>query len=183
MIGWDLGDGVALRVPELADADELYGVVAANRAHLAPWMPWAAGQDLGGTRVFLHTNLKQLADNLGFNVAVVVDGRIGGMAGFHAIDWTNRRTAVGYWLAGDLVGRGIMTRAVATLVEHAFEEYALHRLEIRAAPENLRSRRVAERCGFTEEGTLREVERLGDRYLDHVVYGLLRPERAAQTGP
>jgi hypothetical protein len=47
------------------------------------------------------------------------------------------------------------------------------RVEIRAAPENARSRAIPERLGFTQEGTLRQVERVGDRYLDNVVYAML----------
>jgi hypothetical protein len=43
------------------------------------------------------------------------------------------------------------------------------RVEIRAAPANARSRAIPERLGFTQEGTLRQVERGGDRYLDNVV--------------
>jgi hypothetical protein len=43
------------------------------------------------------------------------------------------------------------------------------RVEIRAAPANARSRAIPERPGFTQEGTLRQVERVGDRYLDNVV--------------
>jgi ribosomal-protein-serine acetyltransferase len=47
------------------------------------------------------------------------------------------------------------------------------RVEIRAAPENARSRAIPERLGFTQEGTLRQVERVDDRYLDNVVYAML----------
>jgi ribosomal-protein-serine acetyltransferase len=47
------------------------------------------------------------------------------------------------------------------------------RVEIRAAPENARSRAIPGRLGFTQEGTLRQVERVGDRYLDNVVYAML----------
>ena len=47
------------------------------------------------------------------------------------------------------------------------------RVEICAAPENARSRAILERLGFTQEGTLRQVERVGDRHLDNVVYAML----------
>ena len=66
-------------------------------------------------------------------------------------------------------------------MEHAFGPWDLQRISIEAAPENTRSRAVAERLGFREEGLLREAERVGSRMLDHVVYGLLAEEwRAAQ---
>ena len=72
-----------------------------------------------------------------------------------------------------------MTRAVRALVNHALVDEDLHRVEIRAAPDNVRSRAIPERLGFREEGLLRVSERIGDRYLDSVVYGMLAPEWAA----
>ena len=53
-------------------------------------------------------------------------------------------------------------------------------MEIRAATDNRRSRAIPERLGFREEGVEREVERIGTRYNDLVVYGLLAPEWVEQ---
>ncbi len=98
------------------------------------------------------------------------------MVGFHAIDWVNRHTSLGYWLAADAQGRGTMTTTVDALLPHVFYEWELHRVEIHCAPENCRSRGIPERLGFREEGILRENELVGGRYLDSVVYGLLVKE-------
>jgi len=59
------------------------------------------------------------------------------------------------------------------LVDHAFGAWRLHRVEIRAGVENARSRAIPERLGFRREGVLREAERVGDRYVDQVVYAVL----------
>ena len=75
-----------------------------------------------------------------------------------------------------------MTRAVATVVEHALSVWELNRIEIRAAVGNARSRAIPQRLGFREEGTLREAERVGDRYLDVVVYSMLGSEWRAAAG-
>ena len=104
-----------------------------------------------------------------------------GAAGFAGIDWVARATSVGYWLSEEHQGRGLMTRAVKALVDHAFGELELHRVEIQAAADNLRSRAIPERLGFQEEGTLREAERVGGRYHDLVVYGLLAPATASES--
>jgi RimJ/RimL family protein N-acetyltransferase len=88
----------------------------------------------------------------GFQAAIVRDGEIAGVAGFHRIDRVNRSTSIGYWLAS-------RTRIV-----------------IEAAVANRRSRAIPERLGFSEEGGTRESELVGERFLDAVLYSLLAPE-------
>jgi len=177
----ELGDGAFLRLLEPRDAEELHDVVMANREHLAPWMPWVAGYSLSAARTFIAATLRQLADDDGMQTVICDERGIAGTVGVHRINWGNRSTSLGYWLAADRQGRGIMTRAARAYVEHAFGPWDLRRISIEAAPENTRSRAVAERLGFREEGLLREAERVGNRMLDHVVYGLLAEEwRAAQ---
>jgi ribosomal-protein-serine acetyltransferase len=171
-----LPDGSQLRRLDEADADELHRLVEANRAYLAPWMPWAAGQTPDSTFKFIRLTRRQAADNNGFQAAIVSKSRIIGVAGFHSVDWTHRSTNIGYWLDEQHQGRGIMTRAVRVLTDHAFQEWKLNRVEIRAATNNLRSRAIPERLGFREEGVLREAERIGDRYNDLVVYAMLASE-------
>jgi ribosomal-protein-serine acetyltransferase len=100
----------------------------------------------------------------------VCEKQIGGVIGFHRIDWSNRTTSLGYWLGEAWQGEGRMTGAVRLLTEHALEAWELNRVEIRAAVDNRRSRAIPERLGFLEEATMREVERVGERHLDCVVY-------------
>jgi hypothetical protein len=110
--------------------------------------------------------------------------RIVGVLGFHGVDWTNRATSLGYWLAEAAQGRGTMTRAAAALVDHALTGWQLNRVEIRADVANRRSRAIPERLGFQQEGTLRQAARIGERYIDHVVYSMLAADwsRGGQTG-
>lgn len=169
-------DSLGVRPLEAEDAGELHALIAANREHLARWMPWAAGQDLAGTERFLAEAEEQLARDDGFQARIAPDGEIVGVAGFHSIDWINRNTSIGYWLAEPAQGRGRMTTVVRALLDHAFYEWELHRVEIHCAPENRRSRAIPERLGFKEEALLRETEQVDGRYLDSVVYGLLEGE-------
>ena len=173
---FELSDGLQLRSLTEADVKELYGLIEANRSYLAPWMPWAAGQTVDGTAEFVRKSIKQEADDDGFQVAVIVDGAIAGVLG-HEVDRENRTTTIGYWLAEDQQGRGLMTAAVKRLLEHAFDELRLNRVGIEVAPNNPRSRALAERLGFREEGVLREAERFADDdYRDLVVYSMLASE-------
>jgi ribosomal-protein-serine acetyltransferase len=172
-VRFPLSENSYLRLLEMQDAQEVYALVESNRDYLAQWMPWAAGQTLERTASFIRTAQERHAASNGFETVVVLDERIVGAAGFAGVDWVARSTSIGYWLAEAHQGRGLMTRAVKALVDHAFGELGLHRVEIRAAAENRRSRAIPERLGFEQEGVLREAERVGDSYQDLIVYGLL----------
>jgi ribosomal-protein-serine acetyltransferase len=171
----ELPGGYALRLLEESDADELYAVIDANREHLEPWMPWVEHEhEPADVLPFIRATRRQIADNDGLQTAIVdPEGRIVGMVGVHNVDWPNRKTSIGYWLARGEQGRGTMTAAVRAYVDHAFATWKLNRIMIQAAVENTRSRAIPERLGFREEGILREVERVGARVLDGVVYALL----------
>jgi ribosomal-protein-serine acetyltransferase len=186
-----LDDAHHLRLLEEADADALYAVIVANRDHLSRWMPWAPGQTLAGTLDFIRASRRQLAETQGFQAAIVTENGIIGVIGFHRLDWPNHSTSMGYWIAEDAQGHGIATRAARALLDHAFSVWGMNRVELRAGVENLRSRRVAERLGFSPEGVMRQAERVGDRFIDHAVYAILasewsaarRVERGGQPAP
>lgn len=96
-----------------------------------------------------------------------------GVVGFHRIDWNARQANCGYWLGPNFEGQGIMTNAVAELLDRAFREVNLQRVEIRCAVDNARGRAIPGRLGFREEGTLPDVVFRNGKPTDGVVYGLL----------
>jgi ribosomal-protein-serine acetyltransferase len=168
-----ISEDIHLRLLEESDAPELQRVVEANRGYLARWVPWAAAQTLEEAEAFIRRTREQVLRNDGFQLAIVSDGDIEGVVGFDAVNWGNRSTMIGYWLAESAQRRGTMTAAVRKLIEHAFTVWELNRVEIQAAVGNERSRAIPERLGFQQEGTLRQAERVGDRFLDLVVYSML----------
>jgi ribosomal-protein-serine acetyltransferase len=173
-------DGSYLRLLEEADARELHGAIEANRAHLAHWLPWAAGQTFEDTLDFIRGTQSQARENEGFQVAIVTEKGIAGVIGYVSLDWGNRSTGIGYWLDEGQQGRGTMTAAVRLLVDHALTVWQLNRVEIIVAAGNRRSRAIPERLGFREEGTLRQFQLVDGRYLDCVSYSMLAADwRAA----
>ena len=84
---------------------------------------------------------------------------------------------IGYWLAPEARGRGLMTEALRALSRLAFEELGLGRVELVTDPDNTASQRVAEKAGFTREATLRSIlvtRNAGRR--DGVMFSLLPDE-------
>ncbi len=177
MLPYELPGGLRIRLVEDNDVDELCRVVDANRAYLAEWLPWAGESGLETALDFVHRAQAQAEANDGFQANIVdFEGAIVGFIGFHTIDWANRATSIGYWLAEDRQGRGTMTEAVRALTTHAFTVWGLNRVEIRVAVGNERSAAVPERLGFVREGVLRQVERHANGFRDNVVYSMLTGE-------
>ena len=84
---------------------------------------------------------------------------------------------IGYRLFDrERAGQGYTTEALRMLSDHLFRVHTWHRLEVLAAPANVASVRVAQKCGFTEEGVLREAFFINGHYQDVKVMSLLRPE-------
>jgi ribosomal-protein-serine acetyltransferase len=169
----EIEGGAELRLLDDGDTAELHALIEANRERLAEWLPWAAAQTLADTGEFIARTRKQAAGNDGFQAAIIRGGRIAGVVGFISVDWSHRTTGLGYWLGEEFSGQGTMIAAVRAMTDHALHAWELNRVEIGAATENRRSRAIPERLGYREEGTVRQAQRVGDRYLDLVVYGML----------
>jgi ribosomal-protein-serine acetyltransferase len=177
MFGRRIEEGLELKPVDERHAEELTALVRRDIAHLKPWMPWATERySVEDAREFIRRNIRQYAEDLGFATLVFVGGRVAGSIGYNQIDWSNRKTDIGYWLGAEFTGRGIMTKCCRALVEHAFRELRLNRVEIYCAVENRRSRRIPERLGFTEEGTHRQAEWVHDHFKDLVSYSMLARE-------
>ena len=166
---------VVLRQVTEHDAEELSTLIDRNRCYLREWLPWLDNSNgLHDTARFIVRSLEQAADDNGFTFVIVCDGLLAGVIGQHYLDSLNRRTELGYWLDSARQGRGIVTRSTACLTEYAFAKQACNRVILHCAVGNVKSRAVAGRLGFVQEGILREAEWLYDHYVDLVVYSMLK---------
>lgn len=168
---------IELKLLNTDDAEELFTAVDDNREHLRQWLPWVdATLTVDDSRTFIQSTLEQYRNNQGFTVGIYYNGRLAGMIGYHFIDWENMSTGIGYWLSKRFQGKGIAVQSVQKLIDYAFTEWSLNRIEIRAAVGNVKSRAIPEKIGFINEGILRQVAWINDRFVDMVNYSLLRDE-------
>lgn len=168
-----------LRLERLAEthADALFAAVERNRAHLAEFLPWVEGmQSVDDFRRYVQASEALHRAKTDVSFAIVLAGVPVGRIGLHYIHPQNKNAAIGYWLAREAAGRGIATRSCQALLAHGFRELGLQRIELKAAVGNAKSRAVAERLGFTQEGILRQAERVNGRFLDLALYAMLRNE-------
>ena len=130
----DIRDGVCLKLLEERHAPAVFAAVDRNRAHLRKWLPWVDDTtSVGYTLNFIRTSLQQFANNQGFAAGIWCGDEYAGTIGAHKINWVDRKVEIGYWLASKFQGRGIVTDACRALIDHAFEEWKLNRVEIHCA--------------------------------------------------
>ena len=173
---------LVLRPPRAGDGAALSAAVTQSIAELKPWLPWAQKAPTAGeaeltcrqmaARFAQRTDLPLLI----FERARDGDcGRLLGGSGLHRIDWSVPRFEIGYWRRSGEQGRGVISEAVRVLARFAFDQLGARRVEIRMSSDNRRSRAVAERCGFTLEGVLRQDSLdVRGRPRDTVVYARVR---------
>ena len=174
MFRFSLDDESDLRLLQPYHAEALFALTDANRAHLRTWLPWLDHvKSVADSENFIKGVMRQFGENNGFQTGIWYQDQLAGVIGYHAIDWTNRSTALGYWLGESFQGHGLMTRAARALTTYALVDLSLNRIDIRCALGNRRSCAVAVRLGYTHEGIVRQAEWLYDRFVDHNVYAML----------
>jgi RimJ/RimL family protein N-acetyltransferase len=167
---------VKLRWLEPSDVPELYAVfsnadVMRYWAHPAYTRPKQAEELLAAIeRAFASQSLFQ------WGVARVEDDRVIGTCTLSSVDASNLRAELGYTLGREHWGQGLMSEALERLLDFAFDELQLRRLEADVDPNNARSIARLESLGFRREGYLRERWFVGGQVQDTLYYGLLRRE-------
>lgn len=177
MFPMHVGDDLDLRPFVADDAGLVFALIERNRHRLDVWMRWTSRiQTLEDAAAAIERWAGFLEAGQGFHVGMWTNGMlIGGMAS-PSISTDSSQAEIGYWLADGYTGRGYVTRASRAVIDYLFGTLGLHRIEIQAVTENLPSRAVAERLGFTLEGIKRESSWVDGGYRDHALYSLLNHE-------
>jgi len=175
----NLTEDAELRLLEPRHAEEVFALVEANRKHLDPWLPWVEETKTSeDTQVFIRRTLHQFAEGNGITVGIWYKGKMAGVVG---MDIVQHRAELGYWLAEQYEGKGLISATCQAIIDHAFKNLGLLRIQIRMEPANTRSRAVARRLGFSYEGTLRKVAWLHEQAIDLEVHSLLLQEWKKQA--
>jgi len=138
------------------------------------WM--VPGYSIESAREFIETSsaVAERKESLGFGI--FVGDELIGSIGFVTFDWNSRRTEIGYWIAKDHEGKGIVSKCCGALIRLAFDELDMNRIEVRCAAGNTRSSAIPKRFGFSLEGRLRQSELRNGELHDFLIFGLLRSE-------
>lgn len=178
------GPRVVLRPPSRRDAAAWAGLRRESSDFLRPWEPtWPA--DAATTAAFHRRRRQQVSEwraRTGYGFLIF---RRGDHALLGGITLSNVRRGVagtgslGYWIGAPFARQGYMTEAVGCVLDFAFGQLGLNRVEAACLERNEASRRLLERCGFTREGLARDYLKIDGRWQDHVTFAILRGDRHA----
>jgi len=159
---WIACPRVILAAPQAGAGAAMAAAITESIDHLKPWMPWAQEAPSPESAELVMRRMQAdfiLRRDLVFQIyartAAGERGELLGGTGLHRIDWTLRRFEIGFWIRARAQGQGYVSEAVQAMAALAFDQLAARRVEIRMDARNVRSRAVAERCGFAFEGLLR----------------------------
>jgi ribosomal-protein-alanine N-acetyltransferase len=174
------GEGVYLRQPELRDYQDWADLREASRAYLTPWEPtWAADElSRGSYRYKLRRYTEDARDDKAhalFVFRAADDALTGGVTLSSLRRGVAQMASLGYWTAQEYAGRGYTTAAVHAVLAFAFDDLGLHRVEAACQPDNLASRRVLEKAGFTLEGQAKAYLKINGAWRDHLLWGVTAP--------
>ncbi|WP_184569007.1 GNAT family N-acetyltransferase [Streptomyces zagrosensis] len=174
-------------------------------AELRPLEPWQAGDflahvnrgrefigqhnglpdiitDLASSRAFLQTYAEKSAADTGRIYGIWTQDTLVGAVIFRTLNVAQGAAEAGCWLEPAAVGKGLVTRAVRTIIDWAVEERGIHRVEWWVSAENEPSIAVARRLGMTRDGVLRESYLYRGKRHDQEIWSVLAPEwRAAKA--
>ncbi|TDE94094.1 N-acetyltransferase [Occultella glacieicola] len=109
----------------------------------------------------------------GYAAVIEVDRRMVGQLTVSSVTRGSLQSAtIGYWIAEEMAGRGIVPVCVALATDYCFLELGLHRVEINIRPENAASLRVVAKLGFRDEGIRERYLHINGTWADHRTFAL-----------
>lgn len=167
------GDGVTLRWLTGVDLPALSNIFTAEVVRYMATEPLATRAAAEQYLLSIHQGF--LEGSL-YQWGIESGGNIIGTCTLASIDRDNRRAEIGFALAQQYWGRGLIQRALPTVIDFAFERLRLHRIGADADPRNAASIRTLEKLGFQREGLLRECYFHLGEIQDAMLFGLLQQD-------
>jgi ribosomal-protein-alanine N-acetyltransferase len=166
------------RLLSIDDACALADLVRENREFLAPFEPTRDESyfTVEGQRAIFETILEQHGRGYTWPHVILDSGRIVGRITLNEIvRGPLQSCSVGYWVEPAVNGRGIASAALAEIIEVAFGQLGLHRLQAGTLLHNKASQRVLERNGFVRYGLAPRYLKIAGQWQDHLLFQLLNP--------
>lgn len=165
-----------IRKWELSDAIDLAAALSNKKVqdNLRDGLPYPYTEQDGTDYI---SAMLSADENETFAFAITVDEKVAGSIGIFRQGNIHRQTAeLGYYIAEEYWGKGIMTEAVKQICGYVFDKSDIIRIYAEPFAYNAASCRVLEKAGFQYEGTLRNNAVKNGEIIDMKMYSLLKTE-------
>jgi len=165
-----------LRKMRLRDASDVFAY--ASDPQVARYVLWDAHQSIRDTRGYIRSMRRQYRLGLPASWAVVLkeNNTVIGSIGYMWLSPENRSAEVGYSFSREYWNRGLATEALGAVLQSAFQQLGLHRVEAQHDLRNPASGRVMQKCGMRQEGVLRSRIYNKGEYVDIALWAILRED-------
>lgn len=153
-----------LRKVRNSDEKEFIALMRVSEAIHRPWIQAPTNN------VMFRSYLQRIrrSDHEGYAICRAKDERIAGIINLnHIVRGTFQSASLGYYVGAPFQGHGYMREGLEQLVRLAFSSLGLHRLEANIQPENHRSQKLVQRCGFEFEGLSKKFLFIDGAWRDH----------------
>jgi len=169
-------DNFTIRLLTIGDLDAYFQLVDQNRERLEDFFTGTVSKTktLEDTRKFLLDIIQHIKDKTYFPYIIIDSSnqRIAGFLDLKNIDWNIPKSEMGLYIDKGYTNRGISTKAFNVFCDFCFEEHKFKKLFLRTHYNNTFARRVAEKCGFEIEGTIRrDYKTTSGEIVDLIYYG------------
>lgn len=152
-----------LRPQRIEDAERMYEILNNENFKYGPPCP----DSLEAEKEWIKKGIEKRNNEEEYHYAIIYEGKVVGGCGITKKD--THVGEIGYFVDEKYWGKGIATEAVRSLEKEA-ADFGIVRLEIIVNPENKASIRVAEKCGYEQEGVLKKRIKLNGKYHDACLY-------------
>jgi ribosomal-protein-serine acetyltransferase len=173
-----VNEEIRLKPLALSDARVIFQTIDTQRNYLRRWLPFIDHtRHVHDTENFINAIYATPPDIRERVFCIYYKQNFAGLIGLKSIDQTNKKSEIGYWLSESFQKKGIITLSVKTLIDYAFQQLNLNRIQIKCAVGNHESKQIPQRLGFAFEGIEREGELLSDNlFTDLEVYSILKKD-------
>ena len=164
-------DRLILRPWKMDDLEDFFDYASIEGlGQMAGWLPH---KTIADSRIILDMFIR---GRRVFAIELKETGKVVGTIGYMSYNADNATVEVGYSLAREQWGKGLMTEALTAVITETFRALDMHRIEAMHFTDNPASGRVMEKCGMTHEGHLREKVCCKGTFRDVEMWGILRKD-------
>src|SRR5215470_11658391 len=132
-----VNEDIQLRLLEERHVEQYFALIERNKEYLQKWIAVEAYEGSVETlRAYVKQRLLQFANGEGYHLGIWYQDALVGILAY-SLNGRSRSVELGYWLDAAMQGKGIVTQACRTMVQHAFEEHRVHKVVISCAIDNL----------------------------------------------